>query len=371
MTPAGRTVASLLTPLAPGAIAVIGLRGPAANAIVEKVLRRPKRDLAPDLPPNKPVFCRLVDESQVIDDVVAVRIRDAGDQFEINTHGGVRIAQRALLLLESAGAEIATGPDYIAMIGGEDPIRREIDLALMHAESRRLTQWLIRQREILPDYLDALALRPLEERLEFERRSRTAERLLRGLRIAVIGPPNAGKSTLANLLIGKDRIITSNQAGTTRDWVSETALIDGWPVALTDTAGLRQTDCGIEREAIRRAREQAGTADVILIVLDATMCPNDRQSELRTIVADGFAPPSHHLVILNKCDQLSDGAARAHATLPGKTPRVEARPDIIPISALRGDGIDLLQSRLCEILGLHLLRDDLPTAISMNMLEDC
>ena len=204
--------------------------------------------------------------------------------------------------------------------------------------------------------------RPVVLAAAFRRRGMAAIRLIRGPRLALIGPPNAGKSTLANRLIGTDRIITSPHAGTTRDWVSETAMIDGWPVTLTDTAGIRDVECQIEAEAVRRGRRRAEEADLVVIVLDGAATPGQLEKQWKDVA--GAVPADRlRLTLLNKCD-LSNArwetpiAARG-GSHQGGTGTAEVP---LPISARTGAGIDALESRVCFLLGLDQLADHLPTA---------
>src|SRR6185503_2714425 len=92
-------------------------------------------------------------------------------------------------------------------------------------------------------------------------------------RVAIVGEANVGKSTLANQLFAQERSITADLPGTTRDWVGEVANVDGLPVTLVDTPGVRETADEVEREAIARSGEQVAAADLILLVLDATRLP--------------------------------------------------------------------------------------------------
>ncbi len=376
------TIAALLTPPAPGAIAVIGLAGPRTDAILGDILRRAaggqgrrvgtahqlsedERDSsklmgsahpteAPIMADRRPTFCQMMDGDEVLDDVVVVRIR-RGEMLsaEINTHGGVRIAQRALLVLEREGAEIVSGAAFVEGCDPIDPIERAVDRALLISGSRRLTEWLLAQRSILPPFLRSVQSLSEVDRHAFMERSRVAIRLVEGIHVAIVGPPNAGKSTLANLLIGSDRIITSDRPGTTRDWVSETALICGWPVTLIDTAGIRETGCEIESEAIRRTGEQAVRADVTLIVLDGSESVAAQQ-EVLTRVRARITSDRPYCVALNKSDLLHaaggvEGACR--------------------ISALTGEGVESLETILAGILGFHFLETPLPTAFLADQLE--
>lgn len=358
MTPDSSTIAALLTPLAPGAIAVVGLAGPRTDEILDRVLRRGKKGGPVQLADNRPTFCRLVDGSEVIDDVIAVRIPHPDKPAaEINTHGGTRIAQRTLLLLEQNGAAIVDAGTFTGRFHAGNPAERDVDQALLEVSSRRLARWLLSQRRILPAFLAGLGAVGSDEQAAFRERSRAAIRLLGGLHVALIGPPNAGKSTLANRLIGTDRVITSPEPGTTRDWVSETALVGGWPVTLTDTAGIHLTTCVVEAEAVRRARRQAEQADLVVVVLDAT-APSAVTRQLRTEFLGGLPAGQAQLTVINKCD-LVEGQ---HGTGGGAE-------GILRISALTGAGIDLLEARLIAALGLDLLDDRLPTAFLPRQLS--
>jgi small GTP-binding protein len=298
-----------------------------------------------------------VNGAGAIDDVVVTFVRSGADSCaEICTHGGVQVVQEVLSLLKTHGVRIVEAGELEHSLRAADPVQREVDLALMHAGSRRMADWLLSQREILPAGIEIARGFSAAERAAFISRSRVAILLLRGFSIAIVGPPNAGKSTLANRLIGSERLITSDEPGTTRDWVSATVIIRGWPVTLTDTAGVRGTDCTIESEAIRRGIEQAARADLALVVLDATA----RQAERKDLLArlEGALPVNlGRMVVLNKCD-LAAGAGSANDD-----------PPAYHVSALIGTGIDELEAAIELKLGLNQLDPARPTAISESQLQ--
>lgn len=349
-----RTVCSRLTANAPGAIAVIGLAGPRTQSILAESIRTMAGAACARFSANRPSLGRIVDGGQVIDDaVVCVFEREDGPRAEVHTHGGVRIAQRVIMLFERLGATVVPAPDFPGQIRAADPIVRRIDAAIQAAGSRRLVEWLLGQRRILPEFMRRRDSLDESERRAFEERSMAARKLVEGLRIAIVGPPNAGKSTLANRLIGHDRIITSDMAGTTRDWVSETALIRGWPVTLTDTAGIRETDCAIESEAIRRGRAAAEDADLTLLVVDGSDAATAQRSTVEEIL-NSATSNRPVLVLINKSDVMPHAAHNVIEFAPSA--------GVLSVSALTGEGFGELEAALERTLKLDHLTTALPTA---------
>lgn len=156
---------------------------------------------------------------------------------------------------------------------------------------------------------------------------RRGERLREGLHIAIIGPPNAGKSSLLNLLARRDAAIVSETAGTTRDVIEVHLDLGGWPVVLADTAGLRESGDAIEQEGVRRARARAASADLRLLVLDAT---GDWRSARDKLVADTERwDDARDIVVVNKID---------------RAPVDDA--DVAAVSALSGAGLPELLARI-------------------------
>lgn len=345
--------AVLLTPALPGAIAVIRFTGAGAWSVLAPLLRKPRGDELFTLVPGRPSLVRIVDGAETVDEALVVR-RDIGglDDIELSVHGGVGVTQRVLSLLAASGAAIVASnalPDRATV----HPIEADVDRALLVCESRRLTQFLLAQRTMLPGFLEGANTLSETERDAYERRTRVAMKLVAGIRVVLVGPPNAGKSTLANALIGRDRVIIADRPGTTRDWVSETALIDGWPVMLTDTAGIRETTDAIEAEAIRRGREQAGLADLIVVLLDATR-PVEENVEAVTTVVRNHDLKIARLIVINKCDAATPDVVIALQTV---------LPDAISISISARDrlGLGVLAREVVAAIGLDQLDARLPT----------
>ena len=160
--------------------------------------------------------------------------------------------------------------------------------------------------------------------------ARRGERLREGFCIAIVGAPNAGKSSLLNRLAGRDAAIVSTRAGTTRDVVEVRLDLAGWPVTLADTAGLRESRDEIESEGVRRALARAASADLSLVVFDGALWPEADAQSLALLGDDALA-------VLNKTDLLS-----------GPAPTAIASHAAIGVSCLSGAGIDALLETLAE-----------------------
>jgi len=198
--------------------------------------------------------------------------------------------------------------------------------------------------EDLPEGVAAAVAPEIEELANEMRRhlddGRRGEILREGFHIAIIGPPNAGKSSLLNWLAQRDAAIVSDTAGTTRDVVEVRLDLGGWPVIVADTAGLRETAETVEREGIRRARARAEAADLVIALLDAGRWPESDPEVLRAIRdADDL------LLVLNKTDL---GA-------PAE-PRLGERP-LLPVSVRTGDNLDRLLSDIQARVAERLDRD--------------
>jgi len=180
------------------------------------------------------------------------------------------------------------------------------------------------------------------------------ERLREGLSVVILGVPNAGKSSLLNRLAKRDAAIVSAEAGTTRDVIELHLDLDGYPLILADTAGLRETESAVESEGVRRALQRAEHADLKIIVLDATLWPDVPQASRAQI--DDAA-----ILVLNKADLRT-----------GPIPRGNWDP--IPLSAKSGDGLERLVSELGRRAGAMMASGDQPAmtrARHRSALEDC
>jgi len=361
-TAAPTTFAAALTAPAPGAIAVVAIAGTDANDVVRSFLKQPKSDAVPPLEMNRPRLVRICDTvGQTLDDaMLVVSPQPEFDYVELQPHGGVRVVERVLELVATKGAAVINASEFSDKFLTASPFEYELNQALLHSASRRLTQWLLAQSNILPKFLAQWHDLKKTDQTDYIERTQLAIRLLRGLRLALVGPPNAGKSTLANRLIGHERVITSDTAGTTRDWIDETISIDGWPLTLIDTAGVRHTDDALEATAIERGRTQAQTADLILMLEDAT------QPEVADSIAhsqavgsqDGKAIPTIRMI--NKVDRLSQSELDTLQRKLGE--------DVHFISAKDEIGMQALHQAIIRELGLDQMTEGIATGFNTSHL---
>lgn len=300
------TIAALSTPPGEGAIALVRISGPEARRIAERVFH------GGPLAPRRAVFGRIVDGDEVIDEVVltvfaAPASYTGEDVVEIAGHGGVVVSARVLRTVLEAGARAAGPGEFTqrAFLNGKldltqaeavmDLIRARTPLAARAAaeqlrgrigdEVGGIREDLLNvvahleafidfpDEDIDPDTGAAMRERLTAVRVRIARLLATADegRILReGVRLAICGRPNAGKSSLLNRLLGEDRAIVSPTPGTTRDTIEEGLNLRGIPFQVIDTAGLRETPDAVEREGVRRARAAIEGADVVLRVVDAS-----------------------------------------------------------------------------------------------------
>ena len=308
------TIAAIATPLGEGGLAVIRLSGPQAFAIADKsFMPVGKSSLKPSVAPTHTIqFGKIVRDEKLIDEVLLAVLRaprtfTREDTVEISCHGGLLPAKLVLDTLLVNGARLAEPGEFTkrAFLNGRidlaqaeavaDVIHSRTELALAAANEQLAGKLSQRINQLRNDLMHTLAhveahidfpdedispdtkgqlLRRLENGIAFmDELLRTADEgqiLRRGIRAAIVGRPNAGKSSLLNQLLGRDRAIVSHIPGTTRDTIEETANIRGLPVIFIDTAGLREARDEIEVEGIRRSRESLAQAEFILHVLDAS-----------------------------------------------------------------------------------------------------
>jgi len=332
-----------------GGVAVIQVSGPGALAVTRGFLNTPGRTRTLELSSGRLKLARWMDGEEHVDDVIVVTDDPQADAqlVCITTHGSVRVVERILMNLQSAGARVVSTLPAETAWAHLCPIEAAVMSHLPRAQTKRIALWLVRQiTELPPVIAEAMRLilegeiSPAIGRLEalIESYDR-AQLLLDGARVVIVGPPNVGKSTLANCLFEKPWSIESEEAGTTRDWVHHSIAIDGIPMVLADTAGLRDDADPIEAQAIRLAYPVIRSADAQILVLDATGPETQVDKEWLT----GLLDRRKMVVVLNKSDLVAPGRPRLDVSkISGAVPVV--------VSALHGHGLGNLRRVILETL---------------------
>jgi tRNA modification GTPase len=269
---------AVLTPANRGAIAVLGLWGPDALAVADAVFRPVRR---PTLSKTRPGVPRLGRVGEGLgDEVVAVVLRlGLETSVEFQSHGGPAASEIVMGALVTAGATTAEPVDWIRRRSAS-PLRASAWSDLCRAPTARVAEILMDQAEGALDREVETIIESLSDVSREEtagasdalkaliHRAELGVRMIGGWRIVLAGRPNVGKSSILNLLAGYRRSIIDATPGTTRDVVTAALSVDGWPVELADTAGLRTATEELEKIGVERARRVHETADLVLPVLD-------------------------------------------------------------------------------------------------------
>ena len=408
------TIAAIATPIGEGGLAVIRISGAQALAIADRIFSPAgKNSLKPSAAASHTIqFGYVVRDGKTIDEVLVAVMRaprtfTREDIVEITCHGGVLPAKMVLDAALAGGARLAEPGEFTrrAFLNGRidlaqaeavaDLIHSRTELALSAANEQLAGKLSRRINELRDDLLKTLAhveayidfpeediaeetKEQLLDRLErgvvfMDELLRTANEgqiLRRGIRAAIIGRPNAGKSSLLNQLLGHERAIVSPIPGTTRDTIEETANIRGLPVVFIDTAGLREARDEIEVEGIRRSHESLQKAEFILHVFDA--------SELLTEADEKYLREfagKKRILVRNKIDlpvklnlpeavaqtfpsagspdfpvRCSDGRLESRPNRQAGKPALPAEPLAVDVCCLSGKGIEALKDAIRNLM---------------------
>ncbi len=333
----------VLTPPGAGAIGVVRVIGPDAVAIVDKAFRSCKGHALSGSPIDCLRYGRFVDGEETIDDVMVCKQQAADVFVDICAHGGVRVIERILQTLERLGATVCRPEEAAGLTWPTDTlIEGEIVQALVRAKTERAVRFLAWQRSNLLPALEKVATlcrsdpeRARQQLAGMAEGFPVARPLLEGITVALVGPPNSGKSTLFNRLIGRPATVVSPHPGTTRDWVAEPVEMDGVPVTLVDTAGHWDSPDALERQAVEAGRLVLEQAEIRLLLLDGSQPLSQAGRELLAASRNWGGC----VIVMNKAD-----------AGPVFVLEEEKRP-IVSVSALTGGGCDELISVVLSTLG--------------------
>lgn len=335
-----QTIAAISTALNPSGIGIVRITGPEAMDVAYKVYRSKsgKKDIR-KAPTHTIHYGFIYDGEECVDEVLvmwmkAPRTYTGEDTVEINCHGGVLAVQKVLETVLKAGARPAEPGEFTkkAFLNGKmdlsqaeavmDVIESDSKYALQNSLSQlkgSLHDRITKMRETIlyhiayiesalddPEHIsidgygDQLkdALIPLKNELQKMIRSYGNGRLIRdGIRTVILGKPNAGKSSILNMMMGEDRAIVTDIAGTTRDVLEEQIMLGKVALRLADTAGIRETKDVVEKIGVDKAKQYASQADLILFVVDSSTEFDQDDEEILSSIRD-----KKYVVLLNKTD---------------------------------------------------------------------
>ena len=366
------TICAIASAIGQSGIGIVRVSGPLAKPTSKKILQA-------DLKPRYAYYGAFYDQNNVIDKGVAIFFPGPNsytgeDVVEFQGHGGTSVLKKILEITMSSGVRLAEPGEFSkrAFLNGKmDLIQAEAIQDLIQSNSeesalsavRSLTgEFSIKINQVLSElislrvFIEATIdfsdeeidfieshevsnkLHTLKESLLDIQQTATQGAILRdGIHVAIAGKPNAGKSSLLNMLTKESSAIVTDIAGTTRDVLKETIHIHGMPIHIIDTAGLHDSDDVVEQEGIRRAHNEINNADIILLVFDS------RDSKANLSILPDSVKNKPKILVRNKID------------LAGNKSSVKKVGNIteISISAKNGDGIDTLRESLSEFAGLN------------------
>jgi tRNA modification GTPase len=375
------TIAAVSTPPGEGGIGIVRLSGKEAISIVDRIFVSPAGKLPSGVRSHSVIygFIKDPDTSEKIDEVIvtvmrAPRTYTREDVVEINCHGGMLPLRRILGSVISQGSRPAEPGEFTrrAFLNGRvDLSQAEAVIDVIKARTEQAERMALQQLEgrlsaeitalrdcvtescaLVETYIDfpeeevelpdsasfISSMQDILDRLSALSRSFEEGRLFReGAAMAIVGKPNVGKSSLLNTLLKKDRAIVTDLPGTTRDIIEEGLNIDGIPVRIMDTAGIREAHDLVEAEGIRRSLAAIEGADIILAVYDASRVLDRADRQIIEKVNN-----KKTISVINKWD-ISNGDFDAEDNGLNIYPTVK-------ISALRGEGIDVLKDTIVAAL---------------------
>ena len=370
------TIAAAATAMGSAGIGIIRISGTDALAVLEKVFRpKNEKKVMSEQPGYTMHYGMAVDGEQVLDEVLVMLMRGphsytAEDTAEIDCHGGRLVMQKILEAVLKNGARAAEPGEFTkrAFLNGRmdlsqaeavmDLIQSKNEMALksslaqlkgnVRQEIEKLRAQILYEMAFVEAALDDpehISLDGYSEELlekmrgiaaEVERLLKSSEsgRMLKeGIKTVILGKPNAGKSSLLNVLLGEERAIVTEIAGTTRDVLEEQLQLGEVSLQLLDTAGIRSTEDVVEQIGVERARKQAEDADLILYVADSSRVLDESDEEILKLLEGKKA-----LVLLNKSD-----------LAPVITPQImreRTGHPVLVISAKEGAGIQELEEKI-------------------------
>lgn len=355
--------------------------------ILEKIfVQKNKKDIS-EIKGYSFKYGYIVDNGKKVDEVLVSYFKEpksytAENMCEINSHGGIVVMREILELCLKNGAELAKPGEFTkrAFLNGRiDLSQAESVIDIINAKSNRealegmkqLEGFLAEEinkikKELLklmanievsidypeydtPEVIEEEILKTIENSInklnKLERSFDNGKLIKEGIKTAIIGRPNAGKSSLLNAILKEERAIVTEYEGTTRDTIEEYVNINGITLKLIDTAGIRTTQNEIEKIGIEKSKKMAKEADLVIYIIDASKDLNEDDEEILNIVT-----PKKTIIILNKIDLVPK--------IDKKTEIIKNFENVIKISALKKEGIDDLYNKITELFNLDVINID-------------
>lgn len=336
------TIAAIATGLTNSGVGIIRISGPEAVAVGDRLFRSKKGVKLKEVSSHTIHYGHVYDGEEMVDEVLtsvmlAPHTFTGEDTVEINCHGGVMIMEKIVMLAVKCGARPAEPGEFSkrAFLNGKmDLTKAEAVMEMIHASNEYALRSSVNQlkgvvaekiksmreriiyeiafiesalddpehisidgySEKLGDIVDGL----IKEMETLLKTSKNGKLVKEGIKTVIVGRPNAGKSSFLNRLVGEERAIVTDIAGTTRDVLEETILLDGIQLNLVDTAGIRKTEDVVEKIGVERAKQYAEKADLLIHIIDSSVELDTDDEEILSMIGDKKA-----VILLNKSDLTS------------------------------------------------------------------
>ena len=356
--------------------------------VLNKIFKPKKQESVENIKGYTIKYGHIVENNEIIDEVLvsyfkAPKSYTTENMCEINTHGGNVVIRKILELCLKNGANLAEPGEFTkrAFLNGRiDLLQAESVIDVINAKSEKEAKTGIKQlegvlskkiKEIKQEILDVMVnvdvsidypeydvedvtnsqisemLESVQKKLETLEKSFDNGKLIKeGIKTAIIGKPNAGKSSLLNAILKEDRAIVTEYEGTTRDTIEEFVNIDGVPLKLIDTAGIRDTKDEVEKIGIKKSKEIANDADLVIAIFDSSKELTKEDIEILNIIKN-----KKSIVLLNKAD--------LNSVLNENDERFKKiTENVLKISALNGEGLEKLYALISKMFSLEEINVD-------------
>lgn len=356
--------------------------------VLNKIFKPKKQESVENIKGYTIKYGHIVENEEIIDEVLvsyfkAPRSYTTENMCEINTHGGNIVIRKILDLCLKNGANLAEPGEFTkrAFLNGRiDLLQAESVIDVINAKSEKEAKTGIKQlegvlsrkiKEIKQEILDVMVnvdvsidypeydvedvtnsqisgmLESVQNKLEILEKSFDNGKLIKeGIKTAIIGKPNAGKSSLLNAILKEDRAIVTEYEGTTRDTIEEFVNIEGVPLKLIDTAGIRDAKDEVEKIGIKKSKEIANDADLVIAIFDSSKELTAEDEEILNIIKN-----KKSIILLNKAD-LNSVLTENDAKFK------EITENVIKISALNGEGLEKLYNLISKMFSLEEINVD-------------